>query len=221
VLDDAFQHRRLARDLDIVLVDATDPPAARWLLPGGLYREPMSSLRRADFVILTRADQVSNQALERLERMVERRAPHAGIGRARHQPRSILHSHTDELELGTLQQLPVLAFCAIGNPASFFNLLTSLGAVLVDRRIWPDHHAFDPSDVRWLADWTGSYPEARMLICTMKDWVKLQVPQIGNLKLGALKIELDFLTGREKLEQRLTAISHRIPSLHAQPNQPE
>lgn len=206
VLDDAFQHRRIARDIDIVLIDATDSPAAQWLLPGGLYREPLSSLRRADFVILTRADQADEQDLQRLHQLVRRHAPLASVAEARHRPSSIVSCDSLNADVSVLDGASVLAFCGIGNPNSFFESLSSLGATIVDRRVWPDHHPYNQADVQSLSAWANSHTEAKMVVCTMKDWVKLRLPQLGDLRLSALRIELDFISGQAKLEQLMQEV---------------
>ncbi|MEM7557561.1 MAG: tetraacyldisaccharide 4'-kinase, partial [Planctomycetota bacterium] len=140
VLDDAFQHRRIERHLDIVLIDATDPPGAQTVLPRGLYREPLSSLARADLVLLTRADQVSEVELERWHQKIARHCK-APVLRAKHgpqellqvarEPRSILDSDGES----TLRGKKLLAFCGIGNPDAFFQTLNGLGVELVDTRV--------------------------------------------------------------------------------------
>src|SRR5262249_22828815 len=86
VLDDGFQHRRLARDVDVVLVDATAPWGYAGLLPRGLMREPASGLRRAGVVVLTRTDQVGHQELARLREQVRRIAPAAPLAESVHAP---------------------------------------------------------------------------------------------------------------------------------------
>lgn len=203
VLDDGFQHRRLGRDLEIVLLDASEPPASRWLLPGGLLREPLSSLTRAHVVVLTRAARATPAAYEKLLRQVKRYAPRAAILSANHQPANLWNATGEVLGLDQLSGQPVLAFCAIGHPSSFFASLEELGADVLDRRTWPDHHPFAAEDIASLAQWVQQYPAATCVVCTMKDWVKIQSETIGELPLLALRIEMQFSEEPLALEQKI------------------
>lgn len=190
LLDDGFQHRRLARDLDIVLIDASDPPSAWHLLPGGLLREPFSALRRAQIVLLTRCDLAPTDRMAALRRRVERAAPRAVIATCSHRATNCRIYPEATLGLSELRGKKVLAMCGIGNPPAFFQSLTALGVELIDTRTWPDHHAFTAEDIASLTSWAAEHPQAEWMLCTMKDWVKLQVPRIGRTKLAALEIEL-------------------------------
>ena len=212
LLDDGFQHRRLARDLDIVLIDASEPATALRLLPGGLLREPFSSLRRAHIVILTRSDQAAPEAIADLQQRVLRANPQLTVAHASHRPARVEVFPAEPYSLESLQGKSALAFCAIGNPDSFFATLTKLGVTLIDQRTWPDHHAYTASDVQSLAAWTELYPQADWLLCTRKDWVKLQTQRIGSKLLGALLIELEFTTGQQELEQKLSRLLEQVVS---------
>lgn len=206
VLDDGFQHRRLKRDLDIVLIDATDPPAAHWLLPGGLLREPLGGLRRAGVVLISRTQLADASNLARIERLVERYAPQALCVRTWHQARGLRIAAGGERSLEELKGRPVLAFCGIGNPEAFFRSLREYGLNVVDERSWPDHHAYSAEDVAALSDWASQHGSCAAILCTMKDWVKLQVPRIGPLPLMALEIELAIDPEKlPQLEQRVLA----------------
>ncbi len=206
LLDDGFQHRRLARNLDIVLLDATDSAAARWLLPGGLMREPLSSLSRADVVILTRTAQADPDSLAKLDQRVRRRAPQAIVLQANHRPACLWSEDNSQGELSQLSGAPVLAVCAIGHPDSFYRSLESLGAQVLDTRTFADHHAFTAVDIAALIEWTQQYPNAKCVICTMKDWVKIRAEKLGQLDLRALKIELQFTAPPTELEARLAGL---------------
>ena len=185
---------------------ASEPPAARWPLPGGLLREPLSGLARADVVVLTRADHASSDELEQLRCVVRRRAPRARIVTARHQPSSLWGDADRTTPVEAIRGRRVLAFCAIGNPPSFFRMLNELGAVVLDQRTWPDHHGFDAGDVGELERWTREHPEADWLVCTMKDWGKLQVDRIGDTPLRAVAIEMQCIEGQEVWDDVLGGI---------------
>src|SRR5262249_43947959 len=127
VLDDGFQHRQLARDLDVVLVDATNPWGHGYLFPRGLLREPRDNLRRAGVVILTRCDQTTRVELGRLREEVTRLAPGVPVVETRHRPVDLINSEHGRAELPRARGRPVAAFCGIGNPEAFRRTLTDLG----------------------------------------------------------------------------------------------
>src|SRR5690606_8368440 len=122
ILDDGFQHRRLHRDFDIVLIDALNPWGHGRLLPRGLLREPLSSLRRADAVIITRADLIDPAALSRLHEQIARLAT-APVAEAACRPRHLLSMGGQSSDRSSLQGQRLLGFCGIGNPAGFVQTL--------------------------------------------------------------------------------------------------
>ena len=181
VLDDGFQHHRLAKDLEIVLVDATCPWGHGHLLPRGLLREPRATLRLADAVILTRCDQVNPRALASLKAQVERLAPGKPILASTHQPASLTRLGADPLPAEWLKGRNVAAFCGLGRPAAFKGTLEASGARVVAWREFPDHHAYGRDDIRSLREWAESLPEGTPVICTHKDLVKLRVERLGDV----------------------------------------
>lgn len=205
VLDDGFQHRRLARDLEIVLVDATDSPAAQWLLPAGLRREPFSSIRRAHVVLITRTDQVDSATANQIAESIVKYNPQAVCIRTAHQAHS-LFSYPDQYQpLERLRGTRVFAFCGIGNPKAFFDTLEKQDAIIVGRRAWPDHHAYTRQDLQRLADISQQYPDSA-LICTMKDWVKIRLATIGSSPLWALRVDLKTLDDDSNLQKMLRSV---------------
>ncbi len=184
VLDDGFQHRRLGRDLDIVLLDATCPFGFDRLLPRGLLREPVASLRRADVVCLTRADLVEQPARDALRRRVEQLAPGAVWCEAAHRPHRLVNASGAHQPLELLGGKRVAAFCGIGNPGAFHRTLESLGGELVAWREFPDHHRYSRGDVDLIA---GDAMDADLAICTHKDLVKLQINELAQDRCGRWK----------------------------------
>ena len=206
VLDDGFQHRRLARNLDIVLIDSTDPPAAHWLLPGGLLREPWRGLKRAGIVVLTRTTLADEHNLARIEGLVAKHAPAALQLRSWHESKSLHSSVGPTRELSQLSGRRVIAFCGIGNPQPFFRMLDDAGLEIADQRTWPDHHAYSADDVADLNAWAIDQGDCAAVVCTMKDWVKLQIPRLGPLTLFALEIDVVLESAQlEVFEQRILA----------------
>ena len=209
VLDDAFQHRRLMRDLDVVLVDATNPWGHGHLLPRGLLRESPRGLRRAGVVVLTRCDQVSEQERAELREQVRRLSPHAAVVETRHGPVELVNSEQETAGLDGLRARPVAAFCGIGNPEAFRRTLTDRGAQVSDFRTYPDHHPYSRGDVEELRRWAEGQPADALLVTTQKDLVKLGLTSLAGRPLWALRVRLQGLTdeGLAPLDDRLRQIT--------------
>ncbi len=205
ILDDAFQHRRIDRDLDIVLLDALEPLGFGHLLPRGLLREPVEGLRRADLIALARADCLEPRRREELRRQIAQIASQAAWLEMMPQPRALLSSTGATEPIESFRARPVAAFCGIGNPAGFRHTLASCGYRVAGFREFPDHHAYTPRDLAALARWAGEIG-AMAVLCTQKDLVKLHVDRLGDLPLRAVAIDLEILAGREILEARLDAL---------------
>ena len=205
VLDDGFQHRRLGRDLDVVLLDALDPFGLGRIFPRGLLREPVGSLRRAGVVVLSRADLVDEPTRRAIRARAERAAGPLRWAEARHAPLSLDAADGQTFPLADLAGRRVAAFCGIGNPEGFRRTLVGLGVDLVAFRPFPDHHAYAAADVASLAEWArGS--GADLALTTQKDSVKLRLAALGPAPLRALRIGWDLLEGRDVIEGAFAAI---------------
>jgi tetraacyldisaccharide 4'-kinase len=206
LLDDGFQHRRLARDFDLVIVDATRPFGYGSLLPRGLLREPPSALQRADAVLISRAELCSKPQLQSLKERLSaygapalclelRFAPHAlraVTGRATHPP-------------SWLKGRSVAAACGIGNPEAFRRgLEKSLGARLVTWQPFSDHHGYARGELDTLLA-ASRAAGAEALIVTAKDAVKLASLLEGQQPPLPV-LALDITPQIEKPEQLLSAI---------------
>ncbi len=173
VLDDGFQHRRLARDLDIVVIDALDPWGAGRLLPAGRLREPLHALRRAQLVVISRANQVPAAALEGIRARVRQIAADL--------PQLSAVTRVDDLLLAdggcapssTLSNCPIVAVCGLGNPHTFLKSLDELGALRRETLCLPDHHRYRRQDVRRILA-AAEASAAELVVTTAKDWVKLR-----------------------------------------------
>ncbi len=192
VLDDGFQHRRLHRDLDIVLIDCTNPFGYNRLLPRGLLREPKSSLRRADAIVLTRTEQVAVAEQQALIDEIRKYNPQAVISAVKTEPSGWLLAGQGECSLDELKNVPVFAFCAIGNPHNFLVTLRQLNVNVVKHRPFPDHHHFSQTELEQIAD-EAQKSGARAIVCTHKDLVKVSSSHIGELPLYALQVDTKFV----------------------------
>lgn len=202
VLDDGFQHRRLKRDLDIVLVDATNPWGYGWCLPRGLLREPRSGLRRAGMILITRCDQVNQESLCRLQNEFARIVPGCTVAQCKHAPQS-LQNTVDEIPVSSLTGRRIAGFCGIGNAAGFWKTLQSLGCTIIDQKSFPDHHQYQREDVDMLQQWAALLPADTWIVTTQKDWVKLRIDQLGDKPFWSLRIALEITQGRSAFESAL------------------
>lgn len=209
VLDDAFQHRRIHRDLDIVLIDALQPFGYGHLLPRGLLREPLSALRRADVVVLSRADLVSQEQRDEIRRRIDRVAPKAMYIEAAHRPQQLVGWPDVRESLDAMKQRPVVAFCGIGNPEGFRQTLQRAGCQLAAFRIFPDHHPYGRKDVAELEQWARE-ANAQLVLCTLKDLVKIRLAELGDCPLRALEVGIEIVSNRQLLVDRLEPLIQRV-----------
>jgi tetraacyldisaccharide 4'-kinase len=210
VLDDGFQHRRLARDLDVVLIDATDPWGSGYLFPRGGLREPKRSLCRAGFVLLTRCDAVDEATVTQIEDEVRRIAPEVPVARTTHAPLELRNGH-ERADVKGLCGKPVGAFCGIGNPAGFRQTLAGLGADVKVFREYADHHPYSREDVEVLRHWAGGLPPDGCLVTTQKDWVKLRVGELGGRPLWAVRVGFEFVDEKDRFDRAVLTAAGRTP----------
>jgi len=186
VLDDGFQHFQLARDLDIVLLDADRPFGNDRLLPAGPLREPLNTLGEADIAILTRYDKSRHQ--NRLWDL-KKAYPHLEVYTAAIEPTSAWRfPGGEEHPLEALHQLPALAFAGLARPLVFENTLSTLGTDLRGFRVFPDHYAYSAADLDDLVQ-KARERGAGALITTSKDWARLAEQWQGELPLWVLEVE--------------------------------
>ena len=205
LLDDAFQHRRIRRDLDLVLLDALEPFGFDHVFPRGTLREPLEGLGRADLVALSRADLLSPSERQEMRGRAERYAPRAAWLELAHVARSLVAADRSEHPLESLAGRRVAAFCGIGNPAGFRHTLAACGCHVVDFREFSDHHAYTAGELQRLAA-TAEQLDVAAVVCTQKDLVKLGIDRLGDRPLRAVRIGLEILAGRDVLEARLAAL---------------
>ena len=224
ILDDAFQHRRIARDLDVVMIDALNPFGGDRLPPSGFLREPASSLARADVLLLNRADLVDDATREAIRIRAQSYAPGAIWCELAQRPRSVCRrvrleaspdrfaiqeTNLDEWRRNSAGSR-VLAFCGLGAPAGFKKTLENVGIVPVATLEFPDHCVYAPNDLRRLAD-EAKRTNADVLLTTMKDFVKFDGTEPLGRPLDALTIGVEFLVGREEFQRKTIQALERRP----------
>jgi len=203
VLDDGFQHRKLVRNADVVLVDAMDPFGGKMVLPAGRLREPLSAMKRADLVVITRSVQTPAPALEAMLR--------------RHTNRPIFYASTRLLNVSriprmdlflpeeVLRKVRFLAFCGIGNPAAFFADLRTWDLQAVQERSFADHHLYTPREAAELEQ-AAINSEADALLCTEKDVWNLRNVKFEKLPVYCCRISFEL---PETFWSALSEVVHR------------
>lgn len=176
VLDDGFQHRRLARDLDVVLIDATRPSGGDALIPAGFLREPVASLSRADAVVVTRCELVTPEEARAIVGEVRRYVRDKAVPvipcETVWREIRVVSPDAGTLAPDALRGRRVVACCAIGNPRAFVRGIERAGATVCAEFVRADHAPYAPSEVAAL-DALARRHDAQAVVTTAKDWGKL------------------------------------------------
>jgi len=190
LLDDGFQHWRIKRDLDIVTINGRNPFGNGYLIPRGILREPKPSLSRADLVVVTKGGRIPDEI-----RRVNGRA-------------EIFSSTYAAADTAGIRGKKVAIACAIGDPSSFEDTVLSLGAQIVRKFIFMDHHAYSASDVERIASETAA-SGADTVMVTEKDMVKISRLAKGSaVRFAAVGIEMK-IDDEEKFFGRLDSVFTR------------
>lgn len=204
ILDDGFQRRQLARDLDIVTIDSTQPFGTGKLLPAGTLREPKTALKRTDLLLLTRTELAEESV--NFKRLADGKQV---IGSC-HQPTRLYQlSNGEECALDLLNGRSILAVCGIGNPEAFARTLHQFEPEAVELLAFPDHHRYSLAD---LNDISARVREvgADIVVTTEKDSQKLEafaattefsLPE--SVQFFVLGIELEIRTNIAAFKKRL------------------
>lgn len=192
LLDDGFQHWSLARELDIVCIDATDPWGGGAMVPAGRLREPIISLSRAHIAVVTRSELVSTESLSKIVSKIKEMMP-AGV---------VVASHFQSAGLPEiLGNKKILAVSALGNPRAFELGLRNLGADVIPMR-FNDHYTYRESDLEEMERLQVQHNA--LIVTTEKDWMKMKRLSWGNqaktpASFHVLKITLEFTVDDERL----------------------
>ncbi|UCE18911.1 MAG: tetraacyldisaccharide 4'-kinase [Gemmatimonadota bacterium] len=201
ILDDGFQHLKLHRDLDIVVIDASYPFGNGRVIPAGHLREPLKNLKRADLFWLTRVDQAED--LDSLRTVLHSIQPDASIVHSIYHPIGLrCCTSGSEVDLSILKGSKTALLCGIANPISFQKTVASLGADILERFSFPDHHPFAAAEIQKIQK-AASDRGAKCLVTTEKDGIRM--PQGGDalMPLYELIIELRITHGEDILEEIL------------------
>jgi len=203
ILDDGFQQWRLVKNLDIAVIDASNPFGNRNMLPRGILREPLSSLKRADIFMLTKTDMAAD--LNKLKVYLQRLNNRAEIFDSVHKPVNLyrLDKKAESLPLGFLKGKTVAIFCGIGDPESFGSLIRSAGAEVAAFCKYPDHHDYTDADLESIIS-GAKEKNIGTIITTEKDAARIINSGLNdyNSSFFALRVEL-AIKENERFVKRL------------------
>jgi tetraacyldisaccharide 4'-kinase len=200
LLDDGYQHLQLHRDLDLLLIDSQVGFGDHHLLPRGILREPLSHLRRADLLLLTKVEDL--EACQPLDEKLHRIHPSSPIFHSHYEPLGLIGPNEEREELHSLKGKKVMALSGIANPSYFVSLLRKYGLEMVREVTFPDHHVYSKRD---LASIEKRSKGADRVVTTEKDMVKLKELNMGHLPIRALRIEVRIWE-EEEFYKRVMAI---------------
>jgi tetraacyldisaccharide 4'-kinase len=187
ILDDGFQHWALKRDIDIVLIDSTNPFGNGRLLPEGILREPLTSLKRASFIILSKADMAKDESLNKLKETVSSINSDAVIYTASHVPSSLTDPQGRDMDIHSIKGQKVFAFAAIANPAYFHATIRSSGADIIGSENFRDHYTYRQQDI----DEIQKSAAGTDILTTEKDMVKLSGLRLPD-SIHALRVRFEI-----------------------------
>lgn len=202
LLDDGHQHLKLHRNLNIVLFDALMPHDRYHVAPRGYMREGFSALKHADIIVIGRADQAKRENVDELKKLIQKYVPSGTVfAEMGYRPSGVYNARTAKFEgIASLQGRKVICLAGIASPVSFYVLVESLGADIVGRHTYPDHHYFTGEEVQAVID------EAKKLdaivLTTEKDMVKLR-RVCDDEVVHYLEINVTFLSGAKETESLL------------------
>lgn len=204
ILDDGHQHRQLQRDLNMVLIDATNPFGYGWVLPRGLLREPLgNALKRAGLIVITRTNLVTDQDKQKItEKIRQRIPPEISVVESIHCPQDLLMADGSRAVLNSIQGKKAAIFSGLGNPEAFRMTVQELGLEICAEREYPDHHDYSESDLAELSAWVAN-SGADLALTSQKDLVKLPVDHLGGKPLAAIRIGLVITAGENQLKDLL------------------
>ncbi len=208
ILDDGFQHLKIQRDLDIVIIDSTNPWGSGFLLPRGILRERLPALSRADVVVLSKVD-LGKENIPFIRKKVSELNPKCTVVESIHQPTHLVDIKTqNRIELSFLQGRIICALSAIGSPDSFEHLLRVSGAVTEESFRFIDHHSFSRNDIANVVQFCQAH-RITTVVTTQKDAVKLgKILQElkPDIQFVYLSIQLTITQGEEELRGRIDSV---------------
>ncbi|MDR1494264.1 MAG: tetraacyldisaccharide 4'-kinase [Planctomycetaceae bacterium] len=197
ILDDGFQYRKIFRNLEILLIDATNPFGYNRIIPRGFLRESIFSLKRADAVILTRAGLADVVKRNNIREQIFQINPRVFWGEIDQNPKKLLFCSGEKKDFSEIKEKKILGFCGIGNPDGFRKTLESCNCRIQKFITFPDHYHYADKDIQYILN-LSQVVAAKYIVCTLKDFVKVKdrITDIPNLV--ALIIETENFPAMEE-----------------------
>jgi len=198
IMDDGFQHIQLERDLNVVLLDSTNPFGNGYLLPRGPLREPVRGLERADALILTRCK--SGEAAEKVRKTLSEKIPMIPVFHGDHVPLCAVfpaNGEENRVPISGLRGKRVIGFAGIAHPAYFRATLESLGMDILAFEPFRDHHVYTPQDINNFLE-KRDHLHADYILMTGKDWVKVEQTGLVSREMGYLDIKFRLVDEEER-----------------------
>jgi tetraacyldisaccharide 4'-kinase len=211
LLDDGFQHLQIHRSYNIVLFDATMPLNLYQVAPLGYLREGMTALKDADALIISRADMVTEEKLQKLLVTLRENFHHRPpLALTRYRALGVFDVHDNHVHtIGELRGMRAIAVTAIASPESFYRYLESYGVEITEKVSFPDHYFFTPEDVNELL--IKSSQQSSVIICSEKDMVKMKRVSLDG-RILFTKVMVEFISGEKELLQDLAQVLRIEPS---------
>lgn len=205
LLDDGFQHLQIFRSYNIVLFDATMALDLYKVAPMGYLREGLTALKDADAIIISRADLVTQEKLNKLVELISEHFHHApALALTKYHPVGVFDVHDKYIfSIHELKGLKAIAVTAIASPESFYRYLESFGVEITEKVSFPDHYFFSPVDVNELL--IKASQQSAIILCSEKDMVKMKRVSLDG-RILFTKVKVEFLSGEHELLQDLSKV---------------
>ncbi|MDR1173447.1 MAG: tetraacyldisaccharide 4'-kinase [Puniceicoccales bacterium] len=201
ILDDGFQYFPLRGHVNLLLIDKTNPFGNKYLLPRGILREPISQIKRASYVLLTKSDNVSHGSIIDMIKLYN---PDAKIIECTHLSRNLSIIHDNEIKpVNVIEGKKIMVFSGIASPDGFENFLLQNGVEIVYKKRFVDHHRFSKNELENIFN-IACARGAALAITTEKDAVRIPKDFAFPIPAYFLKIDIEIVSGEEVFEEAIS-----------------
>ena len=206
LLDDGFQYLRIGRQYDIVLIDCTNPFGFNRLLPRGLLREPLTSLRRADYIFITKREKMDS--VEDLKKNILKYNPSVEILECMHDPQYFQElSSKEKFSLSFIKNKKIAALSAIADPEGFEDTLRRLGADIEITKRFIDHHRFSKKEIRSVVE-DAQNADLDLIVTTEKDAVRMPLIGEQRIRMVYLRVEIKIVHGASDFNDFVSSLCY-------------
>ena len=211
ILDDGYQYFQLKGTFYILLIDTTNPFGNGSVLPRGILREPLSHMQRAQFILLTKVDQIPTERVHALKRFVRRYNKQAPILSCIHAPKYLQAiSNGEQAPLSLLRGHKIAALSGIASPKSFEKFLEDSGANLIYKEHFLDHHRYSEADLNEVFE-NAKRMNVEYVITTEKDAVRISKHKTFDIPFYFLRMEIEWVEGSKTFDNMLRTLANELP----------